>query len=92
MTSTRVLGDIATSEQDPIELCGINQELQWLTSLTCLDGSTPLPDVRLASAARAGSIAGGRCGSMVDRYEIRCPERVYKVAVDIYMCGPTEAF
>jgi hypothetical protein len=77
----------------PVEVCGVEGELRWLVSLTCLDGSPPFGSMEHAHGSRAGSMGeGGRCGAIIDRYQVRCPDRVIEVFMDMYHCGPGESF
>lgn len=80
--------DAPTPAQDKaIEVCGIPASRQWLNSVTCAGGETP------KQLGRRGSVgAGGRCGSIIDKYGVECPEQTYEVYIDIYMCGPDESF
>jgi len=84
---------VQSSRAVPIEVCGVQGELQWLVSLTCADGSSPFASTRDAHGSRQGSIgAGGRCDSIIDLYSVPCPERTYEVYLDMYQCGPGESF
>ncbi len=76
----------ARSTKDlPIEMCGIREENTWLVSLTCNDGSHPIMD---AETARVGNVGtGGRCGSIVDKYAVKCPEKTYDIFIDAYICS-----
>lgn len=80
--------DLATSKEKPIEECGIRPVLKRLLELTCNDRSNPFNgDGRAAHASRAGSFGpGGRCGSIIDRYDVKCPEATYQVFADSYVC------
>lgn len=79
--------DAPTPAQDKaIEVCGIPASRAWLNSVTCAGGETP------KQLGRRGSVgAGGRCGSIIDKYGVECPEQTYEVYIDIYMCGPGES-
>lgn len=79
---------LSTSLDRPLEECGIPATLQKLVALRCDDGSNPFnQDLGEAHASRRGSVGpGGQCGSMIDVYEIACPERRYEVFSDIYVC------
>lgn len=80
-------GDITTTEQEPIEVCGIEGELEWMTRATCKGGSKPFPTQDAAHGARDSWVAnGGRCNSVLDRYTVQCPEATYTVHVDRYIC------
>jgi len=76
-----------SSREKPIELCGVSTENWWLSTLQCEDGSHPLSNNSAAEQARLGNVgSGGRCGSSIDHYEVRCPEQVYEVFLDSYVC------
>lgn len=81
-----------TTKEKPIEVCGVAAQHTWLLAAECDDGSKPLTSRGAASGARAGSVgSGGRCGSVIDRYTVTCPEKTYEVFMDLYMCGPGES-
>ncbi|MCL4225685.1 MAG: hypothetical protein KJZ91_14595 [Myxococcales bacterium] len=88
-TVTRYSQATSTKEA-PIEVCGIGDpegQLAWLVAMTCDDGSRPFRSPDHAHAARVGNVgAGGRCGSIIDLYEVRCPERTYQIYLDAYVC------
>ncbi|HEY3352239.1 MAG TPA: hypothetical protein VGQ83_03255 [Polyangia bacterium] len=78
-----------TSKARPIEVCQVRGQLQWLMRLSCPDGTRPYPDPRTAHRSRAGNVGpGGRCGRIVDRYVVPCPDRTYEVFMDLYHCTP----
>ena len=91
---------VPTSMIQPIEVCGLRAQLEWLVKATCDDGSQPFagpgdPNEALdrAHAARRGSDGpGGRCKDPIDLYMIECPERTYELYIDMYLCGPGEDF
>ena len=63
------------------------QQLDYLTQVTCTDGSHPFADRGDAHAARAGNVGpGGRCDRIIDQYVVPCPEATYQVFVDAYRC------
>ncbi len=76
----------AKSTRDlPIEMCGVRDENTWLVSLACNDGSHPIMD---AETARIGNVGtGGRCGSIIDKYAVKCPEKTYDIFIDAYVCA-----
>lgn len=83
----RTFADIAASQERPIEVCGPDGELEWLRRVTCVDGSNPFPTPVDARDARTGNVGpGGRCGSIIDLYEVRCPEATYDIHMDMYWC------
>jgi hypothetical protein len=78
---------VVSSKAKPIELCGVKTENYWMTSLVCNDGSHPLTKRSDAEKARVGNVGGGgKCGSIIDRYQVRCPERTYDVYIDGFVC------
>ena len=79
---------VKTTMEQPIEVCGVQGELTWLTTVKCNDGSNPYKSREAAHEARAGSMgAGGRCGDIIDMYEVACPEGTYQVYMDMYACN-----
>ena len=78
-----------TSAERPLEECGLRTVLQRLATLTCDDGSNPFKgNLREAHASRAGNIGpGGRCGSILDQYDVPCREKTYAVHADMYLCS-----
>jgi len=82
-------GDVASSQKEPIEVCGVRGELEWLSHVTCADGKNPWNgDGGKAHGARSGSVGtGGRCGAIIDRYVVACPEKTYEVYMDMYVCA-----
>lgn len=92
----RVFGETPSTVQSPIQVCGLRGQLEWLTRLTCADGSRPWgKDFQKAHNARTGSTMGyprcpGDIGNMVDHYKAPCPEKQYDVYIDLYECGPGE--
>jgi hypothetical protein len=74
----------------PPEECGLKTVLFRLVALRCDNGSNPFgKDLRVAHASRTGSFGpGGRCDSIIDRYDVPCPERTYQVFADGYVCPP----
>ncbi len=78
--------DVPSTKESPLEVCDLRMETGLLLSLLCDDGTSPFRDPRSARRSRRGSMIGGRCGSNVDVYEVRCPERSYQVYIDAYVC------
>ena len=82
---------VASSPSQPIEVCGVEGQLTWLTRVTCSDGSAPFADARTAHKARVGNVGqAGRCKNHIDHYRVPCPGRTHDVYMDLYMCGPGE--
>jgi hypothetical protein len=80
-----------SSKAAPIEVCGFIAENEWLFAATCQDGSHPIMSRSQAESARVGNVGpGGRCGSIVDRYRIACPEETYDIYIDGYVCPLAE--
>jgi hypothetical protein len=69
----------------------VRGEIEWLLALRCADGSRAFSSADEAHEARVGNVgSGGRCGRVVDLYEVACPERDYKIYMDLYHCTPSE--
>lgn len=81
------LDDALTTKATPIEVCGIPMSSAWMSERKCAGGGPPKILGRVGSVGR-----GGRCGAIIDLYDVQCPEQLYKVFVDIYQCGPDETF
>lgn len=76
-----------SSKDDPIAVCGMPAQLTWLLGATCDDGSRPFRNADQAHASRVGNVgAGGPCGSIIDLYEVACPEGTYAIYIDAYVC------
>jgi hypothetical protein len=83
----RRFSDSPSSRARPIEVCGMPAELEYLTRVTCDDGSRPFGSRMAADQSRVGNVgAGGRCNRIIDRYAVRCPEKAYDVYIDAYRC------
>ncbi|HTR53302.1 MAG TPA: hypothetical protein VMJ10_21550 [Kofleriaceae bacterium] len=80
--------EVDTTKASPVEVCGVAEaENQWLANMTCNDGSHPLESKYAAESVRVGNVgAGGRCGSIIDLYRVKCPERSYDIYIDGYVC------
>jgi hypothetical protein len=78
---------VQTTEETPVEVCGIEGEVEWMTHVVCNDGSNPYRTPDVANESRDGWLArGGRCNSILDRYSVKCPEATYRIHVDRYIC------
>jgi hypothetical protein len=76
-----------STKDKPIEVCTIDAEAEWLSALRCDDGSQPIVGHDAAEMARVGNVGqGGRCGSIIDLYRVKCPEALYELYVDGYVC------
>lgn len=84
----RRFADVTTTTEAPIEVCGIDGEVEWMTRVVCNDGKNPYGGSQeVANDSRDSWIArGGRCNSVLDRYSVRCPEATYQIHVDRYVC------
>jgi hypothetical protein len=85
---------IASTKEQPAEVCGIAAGIELLVSLTCDDGRNPFGgDWTAAHSSRAGNVGpGGRCDSIIDRYVVPCPEGSFDVYIDSYICADAAAF
>lgn len=83
----RRFSEAPTSKDRPIEVCGMVAEQKYVFGLTCDDGSKPFATGDDVARARLGNVGmAGRCGRIVDEYEVPCPEKTYQVFVDAYRC------
>ncbi|MBP9087905.1 MAG: hypothetical protein KBG15_17420 [Kofleriaceae bacterium] len=79
--------DVITTAARPIEVCELEGQLGWLMAMRCDDDSQPFHSMAEAHIARVRNIgAAGRCNSIVDLYQVTCPEKAYDVYMDLYMC------
>lgn len=78
---------LRTSHHSPVEVCGHAAQYEYLANLRCDDGSYPFASPMAAAAARVGNVGkGGRCGHIVDLYDVVCPEGRYEIYIDLYFC------
>jgi hypothetical protein len=76
-----------STKEEPIEVCTIPEQMHWLRRVKCDDGSNPFQSFDHAHAARVGNVGeGGKCGAIIDLYEVPCPEATYEVYIDAYVC------
>lgn len=76
---------VVSTKDKPVEMCGVPAENEWLESLTCDDGSKPFGNAENVRAGNVGS--GGRCGSIIDQYVVKCPGgKTYPIFIDAYVC------
>ncbi len=93
MINETQVASVLSSQNRPVEVCGVGGELAWLVNLTCPDGSSPFASTQVAHNARIGNTgAGGRCGTIIDLYSVPCPGQTYEVYMDMYHCPPEESF
>lgn len=79
--------DHASTKDQPVEVCGMPAQIEWLMAATCDDGSRPFANGQQAHASRVGNVgSGGQCGSIIDLYEVPCPEGTYAIYIDAYVC------
>jgi len=79
---------VKTSKAQPVEVCGVVEQLRWLMTAVCPDGSHPFKGVRQAHHSRLGNVgSGGRCGTtVIDLYRVPCPGKTFMVYIDLYNC------
>ncbi|HVV88739.1 MAG TPA: hypothetical protein VHE35_37095 [Kofleriaceae bacterium] len=80
--------EAASTKGDPVAVCGIPAEMDWLLQAKCDDGSDPYGgSFDRAHASRVGNVGpGGKCQSIIDLYDVPCPEGHYAVYIDAYVC------
>ena len=79
--------DIKTTIAEPIEVCGIDGEVDWLLATRCNDGSAAYASGAVVNTSRDAWLGeGGRCNSVLDRYTVACPEKTYTMYIDRYIC------
>ena len=85
--NAKKFSEVQSSEAKPVEVCGIEGEVEWITRVKCNDGSNPFGSQAKANESRDSYMArGGRCNSILDRYSVKCPEATYQVFIDRYVC------
>lgn len=88
-SSATHFSELKTSQQQAVEVCGAREQVGALMRYTCDDGSNPFSSFSEAHNARAGNTGpGGRCGMIIDLYQVPCPEQTYEVYMDLYSCPP----
>jgi hypothetical protein len=87
------LSKLRSSKTKPVEVCHVRGQQEFLMSVRCADGTPAFRDVAEVVRARTGSVGtGGRCRTIVDLYEVACPESTYAVYLDMYMCPEGTSF
>ena len=85
--------EVASTKEQPLEECGIRAGIERMAALTCDDGSSPFKSLQEAHSSRAGNVGGGgRCGSIIDLYQAKCPEATYDIYIDGYICADPQMF
>jgi hypothetical protein len=85
---------VASTLEQPAEVCGIAAGIELMATLTCDDGRNPFGgDRQAAHSSRVGNVGpGGRCGSIIDHYVAPCPEGAFDIFIDSYICADAAAF
>lgn len=87
------LSRVRSSKSRPVEVCHVRGEQDFLLSARCSDGTPPFRSAADVVRARTGSVgSGGRCRTIIDLYEVTCPEATYAVYMDMYMCPEGASF
>lgn len=85
--STAKFSQFKTTQQLPLQVCGIPGELDWLTRVACDDGTRPYKTQEEALDRRDAWIGrGGDCNSVLDRFTVPCKEAIYTIYIDRYFC------
>ncbi|MCG8416728.1 MAG: hypothetical protein MJE77_02140 [Proteobacteria bacterium] len=83
----RNLALLSSSAEMPVEVCGVTGQQDFLLQAECADGSHPFSDRAAIRRARIDNVGkGGRCGAIIDRYRVVCPEKTHVVYMDMYVC------
>lgn len=83
---SKTYADADSTKEKPVEVCGIPAARAWLEQTKCPDGSVG------NQLGRVGNVGpGGRCGAIIDKYKVACPDGSINVFIDVYMCGPGES-
>jgi len=77
---------LKSSKDKPIEVCGIPAEGEWLSGLACGNGTKPVTRGNVETFRKGSLGPGGRCGSIIDQYTVKCPEASYDIYIDAYVC------
>lgn len=92
ITPSGRLAELNSSLGDPVEVCGVRGQREFLMLSQCADGSSPYASSGQIASSREGSFgSGGRCGSIIDMYRVKCPEKTYEVYMDMYVCDEGES-
>jgi len=85
--NARRFADVQTTVEQPVEVCGVQGEVEWITRVTCANGSNPYGTQDRANSSRDSWMSrGGHCNSILDRYSVACPEATYVIHIDRYVC------
>lgn len=72
-------------------MCGAWAQQRFLASLACASPGAAHEAAPPVGFHRVGNVGlGGRCGTIIDLYEVECPEGIYRVFMDLYHCAPGE--
>lgn len=83
------ISQVPTTHKRPLETCGLAATLSALLHMQCNSGKPAFQSKNAAHDSRRGGVGpGGRCGSILDLYDVSCPEANYEIHVDMYFCGP----
>ena len=85
------LGKIGLTKEEAIEVCGPNQQQQWIKTAVCPPEFNQDGRQNPESYRRTGSVgAGGRCGKIIDEYEVVChygeQSKAFLLYMDMYHC------
>ena len=74
------LSALKSSKEQPVEVCHVEGEREFLLAARCADGTPPFTSGIAVAKARSGSVgSGGRCRTIIDHYRVPCPEATYEV-------------
>ena len=89
------LGNTGTTKEGAIEVCSPNHQQKWIEEASCpaaFDQPGGQAPARYQRRASVGS--GGRCGKIIDEYEVVCQygeqSKSFILYMDMYHCTPEE--
>jgi hypothetical protein len=86
-TGVTQFSEIESSQARPIEVCS-DEFLVWFSAIQCPNGAPVFQNSNQIHEARKGNLGpGGRCGMIIDEYEISCQTESKIVYVDMYHCS-----
>ena len=87
-TGVTQFSEIQTSMARPVEVCGKEEQHEWLAKVQCPNGKLAFKDPYYIPRYRIASMGeGGRCSKIVDAYKVTCGKEKKTVYMDMYHCS-----